>query len=446
MTPVFNRSDTISYTPSFRLFLCLAFLVLLGLGCFFWEPTGLIWMGFLGLLSALMLVDFVLLFRCNATLKEARWNRQPVIEQMFSFTLELETRLCNAISLQMEAIDSDLLVSTESRALLENPGANRLLATWELFSRQRGNVEWPGANLRFRSPLGLINRWQRLSPVSIPIYPRINLDLRNQLNPKLLMEQLGLKINRHRRSEQDFESLRPYVTGDNYRHIDWKASARMQTLISRQFQVEHHHNILICLDRSRLMGTTTAEGVTKLDWAVEAALHLAYLAARFNDRIGLLVFSNEVERWVKPVSRPLEMFLQNLYDLRCKIVEADFQKACASVMTGQRKRSLVIFLSDFLDAGSLEPSLNTFKQLNRRHCTLFVGIEDPTYKKYLEQERYHSALELVQRIVAQDSMHRRRVVLRQIRQMGLKALTVSPENLVQRLMDAYLEIKFQGAI
>lgn len=440
------QRSVVRYTPARRLFLVLAGLVALGLVCFLWEWMAFPWLVLSTLTGLLLVADVFLLSRANAQVQTMQWDRQPTVQQPFLITLKLAVQHPPVLYFSVETISSDVLEPSKPYAHLEAGESGVVQASVEVFPRRRGAWVWPGVYVHFRSWIGFAAKRQHLMPGEIPVYPRIIRDVPGILNPNVLMDHLGLKINRYRWADQEFESLRPYVTGDNYRHIDWKASARLNNWIVRQFQVEHHHNILICLDSSRLMGTLT-EGTSKLDWAIEATLHLAYLASRFGDRIGLLVFNNEVERWVKPLNRPVETFLRTVYNLECKIVEADFHKVCLAVMAAQKKRSLVIFLSDFLDASSLEPHLNAFGYLNQRHCSLFIGIEDPAYHRHLALDNgVESAKALVQKIVALDSMKRRHVVLQQLQQMGLRSLTVTPQNLVQQAMQAYMEIKLQGAI
>jgi uncharacterized protein (DUF58 family) len=438
-------SMKVTFAPTKRLFVFLSLLGVLALGCFLWDEVGLIWLTLMSILMVGVVSDAVLLGRSVMSLQKMRWDRQPTVQRPFTLTLEMKAICASLTRFSVEAIESDLLVPSKRNAHVEVLSSGKVLAVMELFPRRRGELRWPGANVQYRTVFNLVEKCQRLDSAWIPVYPKLTRDLQSQFNPELLMQQMGMKINRYRRADQDFESLRPYVIGDNYRHIDWKASARMRSWITRQFQVEHHHNILVCLDSSRLMGTLT-EGISKLDWAIEASLHLAYLASRFGDRMGLLVFSNEIDRWVKPLNHPVEAFLSSIYNLECKVVEADFQKVCLSIMAAQKKRSLVIFLSDFLDASSLEPHLNAFGYLNRRHCSLFIGIEDPAYRNHLENFDAETVNAVAQKIVAQDSMKRRQAVLQQLQKMGLKSLTVNPENLVQRAMQAYMEIKLQGAI
>lgn len=438
-------NNRIAYTPSKRLYGILGLMALMGLGVFWVEELALVWLVSMAFLVAGIVSDRVLLGRCRIEQVKHAFNHQPTVHRPFHLTLDLKTRIPQICAFTLDAVQSDALEPSRVRGETEVLAPGGLQVQWELTPKKRGKLAWPGALAHVRSALHLVDQWQTLPEVPIKVYPKLNSNIAEHLNPNMLLEQMGVKSHRFLRADQIFDSLRPYLTGDNYRHIDWKASARVNTLVTRQFQMEHHHNILVCLDSSRLMGTLT-QGISKLDWAIEATLHLAYLSNYFKDKIGLLVFSNAVEKWVKPLNHPVEMFLQTVYDVESKVVESDLNQVCANILATQKKRSLVIFLSDFLDAGSLQPCLNSFAHLNKKHCTLFIGIEDPAYRKHLENFDADSAMAVSQRIVAQNSMDRRLMVMQQLRQMGLKALTVSPENLVQRAMNAYLEIKLQGAI
>ncbi len=432
-------------TPSNRLFILIAFIACIGLGCFLWDEAALVWLILLVALIGALLWEAWMLLRFQAELNETVWRSQPTVQRPFLLEAKLKITGPDSLRYTIEAIDNDMLRASKNNAHLSFPDKETVHAVWEILSQQRGNLTWPGGYVHGRTRLGLLHLWRTIPPLEIPVYPKISRDIHNQLNPQLLMEQLGVKTNRIFKADQDFESLRPYVVGDNYRHIDWKASARMRNWITRQFQVEHHHNILVCLDSSRLMGTLS-EGISKLDWAIEATMHLAFLASRFEDRIGLLVFSNEIERWVKPRNHPVEAFLSNVYNIQPKVVEADFNQVCANILHAQKKRSLVIFLSDFLDASSLEPSMPALAQLNRKHCSLFIGVEDPVYQQHLSDAMPENPLAVTRKIVAMDSMRRRLATLQQLKQLGLHTVTVSPNNLVQQAMAAYMEIKFKGAI
>ncbi len=429
--------------PSKRLFWLLGALGLLALGCFYSRWFFVAWLALLGLLAMLILLDAIWLHHAYFKQLSTQWDVHPTAGQPFILRLNLQNVSRYPIRWSIEPVQSDIFKSPGNLEIDVNGAAAAV--SIGLTPLQRGDLSWPGLLISLSSSAGLLEKWQQLPSVPIPVYPRLLTNRQQHLNPELLMQQLGLKVNRNLRSDQEFESLRPYVVGDNYRHIDWKASSRMQTLITRQYQVEHHHNVLVCIDSSRLMGTLT-EGATKLDWAIEATLHLAWLAARFQDRIGLVVFSDRVHQWIKPRTNPTEVFLNALYPLKCSVVEADLYATCLSILAHEKKRSLVIFLSDFMDAASLEPSLPVFSRLNRKHCTVFMGVEDPAYHRLLCAPSGENAMQLSQYLVAQDAVRRREKILEQLRGLGLQAGSARPENLVQQVMDAYLEIKFSGRI
>lgn len=435
-----------TYTPNDRLFIVLSLMALVAVGCFVWDVFALIWLGMLILIGMLTVFDWAFLRQARMRLEGQTVDHQPTVQRPFRLSIFMQAEMPKIVRFSVEAIESDILRVEEIRPKVAVDSNNRVTAQWDITAKERGNYEWPGTVIGYRTPLGLVTRWQTLEPVPIKIFPKINANLQTLFNPSILLEQLGVKNNRNRRSDQVFESLRPYLIGDNYRHIDWKASARTSSLITRQFQMEQHHNILLCLDSSRLMGTLT-EGISKLDWAIEACMHMAYLADYLKDNIGLVVFSSHVDKWVKPQRHSVEAFLNTVYDVKSTIVEADLNSVCANILATQKKRSLVIFLSDFIDASSMQPFLPSFSQLNRKHCGLFVGIDDPAYKRYLSaQELPDTSLDIARRIVAQDSMNRRENVLQQLRKLGLHAINSSPENLIQRTVNAYLEIKLAGAI
>lgn len=438
-------STSVSYTPTRRLFVLLSLLATAAVGCFVWDWMVLTWLISMGLLLAGLGFDWFYLRQCGLRLEQAQPASQPTVQRPFRFTQVLAGGMPATVQFNVRAVESDTYALKDPRPeVAVEP--SRVTVAWEAVPKERGNHEWPGTLVYYRTPLGLLSRWQSLPPVPLKVYPRLNTDLHTLLDPKIMLEQMGVKTNKFRRADQVFESLRPYVLGDNYRHIDWKATARAGSLVSRQFDMEHHHNILVCLDSSRLMGTVT-EGITKLDWAIEATLHLAYLAEHLHDRIGLAIFSNGIDRWIRPRAHAVETILNAAYDVKSRIVEADMGQICASVLATQKKRSLVIFLSDFIDASSMQPFLPSFGHLNRKHCSLFIGIEDPAYKRYLGPDASDATAEdIARRLVAQDSMNRRQVVLGQLRRMGLRAITVTPRNLVRRAMNAYLEIKMSGAI
>jgi|GEM_PF-2458697 len=434
-----------SYTPTARLFILLSILLIEGIACLVWDWAVLLWM--LSFIVAIIacIGDWISLQKSQFKQLKHMCHPHPTMKQPFTLRVWIEAE--SQYPIHVESVQSDQLKLDSVQGKLEPDTSGTVIAQWNITPTERGLLAWDGCIISLKSPLGLLCRWQTLESIQIKVYPKLNKNLQS-MTPKMLLQVLGMKQQRFRRADQVFESLRPYVSCDPLRHVDWKATARSNALITRQYDLEQHHNILICLDSSRLMGTLT-EDASKLDCAIEAALHLAHLANSMNDRISLMVFSQSVEQWIKPQRNPVDAFLHGLYDVRCKIVEADFNQLCTQILTIQKKRSLVIFLSDFIDSSALQPFMPAFSNLNRKHCSLFIGIEDPAYQKYLypvTNEQKQTAQDLTRRLVAQDSMARRQQALSELRRLGLHAISAPTETLAMSAMASYLQIKHDGAI
>ena len=149
----------------------------------------------------------------------------------------------------------------------------------------------------------------------------------------------------------EFESLRDYAIGDDIRTIDWKATARHSRLIVRNHQAERNQTLIILMDSGRLMNAEV-EGVGKIESAMTAALILAKVALHRGDRVGLCTFSNRVHNWVAPRARmgQFQLIADSLFDLQADYTESDHGRALRLVAKNHRKRSLLVVLTDFVDA------------------------------------------------------------------------------------------------
>jgi len=447
-----NPSETL-YRPTKFFFFCLIFLAVFSLGSYYSDILISVWGLVVILITLWAITDLILLARCKLTSIQYHLDKPVVAHKIFRLDFSFKTQAPQEASYRIQAIASDNFKTDTLEATMDEPYPPEIGAHWMVTPLKRGDCLWPGVNVIWKGRLHLFEKWVFTPTETIKVYPRLFQDKNSQLNPNLLLQQLGLKTIRRHKADQEFESLRPYEMGDDFRHIDWKASARMTDLITRQYQVEHHHNILICIDNSRLMGTLS-QGRSKLDIAIEACLHLAYVSKRFEDKMGVVVFNNKIQRWLSPRNYPIETLLKSLYNIETQNVEANFFEVCTTMMLRQKKRSLVIFLSDFLDTASIEPCMGVFSQLNKRHCTLFIGVEDPVYQKYLnptnpdqkESLEDVNAQTLTRTIVTLDSFRRRQMVFSQLRLLGLHAISVTPQNLISKTLETYRNIKIQGAI
>src|SRR5262249_48641562 len=148
----------------------------------------------------------------------------------------------------------------------------------------------------------------------------------------------------------EFDRLREYRREDEYRHIDWKATARQRQLISREYVVERNQNILLLLDCGRSMHNQL-DGISHLDRALNAAIVLSYVALRQGDNVGFMACSNRVERWVRPMrgSGAIQSLIRHVYDLEPRYAATDYGLMVEELLRRHRKRSLVVLLTHALD-------------------------------------------------------------------------------------------------
>ncbi|HEY4492161.1 MAG TPA: DUF58 domain-containing protein, partial [Acidobacteriota bacterium] len=225
----------------------------------------------------------------------------------------------------------------------------------------RGIWQWGDLHVRIPGRLGIsAKQFAFRLPLSIRIYPRYT-----EGGPFALSSQkknyLAAKRYRQRGPGKEFESLRPYRTGDDPRTIDWKASARRDVLITRQYEVEKNQTLFLMIDCGRLM-TTRIGPVGKLDYVLNSAASMAYLALDQGDFVGVMAFSSDMQFYLPP-TKGLRHF-QHLIDKFCVLeadaYEPDYQRTFAYFHTIQKRRALVAIYTDFLD---LESSRNLIANL-----------------------------------------------------------------------------------
>jgi uncharacterized protein (DUF58 family) len=256
----------------------------------------------------------------------------------------------------------------------------------------------------------------------------------------------GLHLLRRRGQGRTFESLRDYVQGDDTRHIDWKATARRHKPIVREYEVERHQNVLLMLDAGRMM-TAAVEGLTKLDCAVNAALLVTHAAVTHGDKLGLLVFAEDVLAYLPPRAGKTQVgrVLEALYRIQPSLVEPDYGAAFRHLATRRLQRALVLVFTDLVDARASARLLRHVAALLPHHLPLLVAIADPALQRY-GQETPAEVGAVYRQAVARDLLEERAEALRGITARGGLALDVPPEKLNLAVVNRYLDVKRRGLL
>ncbi len=311
---------------------------------------------------------------------------------------------------------------------------------------ERGDIEFGPVQLRIASLFGLW-RVQRLAgkAQTVRVYP----DFARLAGFALMatdhhLSQIGVLQRRRRGEGLDFHQLREYREGDAQRQIDWKASARMQKMISREYQDERDQQIVMLLDCGRRM-VARDDAISHFDHVVNAALLLAYVGLRQGDAVGLLTMSGPA-RWLSPrKSRAtVNTILNGVYDLQPTVAASDYRLAALDLMQRVRKRALVVVLSNLRDEddGTLSPAL---KLLQSRHLVMFASLRESILSRALETRVDNFDRAITHAAVA-DYLHSRRRMFNRLEGMGAMCVDVEPAQLPIALVNSYLQIKRSGRL
>lgn len=326
------------------------------------------------------------------------------------------------------------------------PGGERERFTTPLLPTRRGDLVCRQVTLRVVGPLGFAARQLGYdSPGllrALPAFPS-----RKHLPSRMAkLQQLeGRALTRTRGQGTEFDSLRDYVEGDDVRSIDWRATARRQTVVVRTWRPERDRRIMIVVDTSRVSAGRVGD-VPRLDTAMDAVQLLASLAVRAGDRVDLIAGDREVWATVKGVQRSdaLPRITNALSQLEPALVEADWTALGSAIAEAGRKYSLVVLLTPLEPAAVEESLAPTLQVLARQHRVLVASVSDD--ELVAMSHRRESAREVYQAAAAEDAMARRHRVALGLQKLGATVLDEPPATLPVALADHYLALKSRGLL
>jgi uncharacterized protein (DUF58 family) len=244
-----------------------------------------------------------------------------------------------------------------------------------------------------------------------------------------------------RAAGSDFESLRLYISGEDPRNIDWKATAKRGALVSRNKQVEKGQQLAVLLDAGRLMAGTVG-AYSKLEHAMNAAVMLSYVVQSRGDALAVAAFSNRIESFLPSVRGPslVPRVMESLYAVPARPVESDYWQVIAEIMHRLRRRSLLILMTDVLDAAASAGLINNLSRAAAHHLVLCVVLSEPRVRTLAESSPT-TVEQTYQKAAACDLLQRRRLALEHMRARGILVLETDPDHLSIHLVQRYLEIR-----
>lgn len=435
-------------TPSRRLLAAIAFLVLAALGLLVFPTAWPVLVAANAALLVAALLDLLITPRSSALHATRHVPDRMSVLAHHSVELNVQNRANARLRVRIRDAAPASFGDPDRESVFTVAAKGQSNWKYDISPQRRGSFTWGPIALRFRSLLGF---WERDATIPADetsrVYPNLALLERYHLLARSeRLAAMGIRRVRHRGGASEFESLREYTRGDDLRQVDWKATARRGKLTVRHREAERNQTVLLLLDCGRLMNATE-NGVSKLDHAVNAALLLANVALARGDRVGLCTFSGTVQAWLAPRGNNAQNRLigETLFDLAGDFTESDHGRTLKFIAARHSKRSLLVVLTDFVDATTASEMVAHLHLASRRHVVLFAALKDAFLERAAAADP-RTVHEGFRKAAAVDLLRERREVLERIRHAGGFVIDAEPGAITPPIINGYLEVMFGGLL
>jgi uncharacterized protein (DUF58 family) len=415
--------------------------ILIIAGGYLWLPLFNIGRWMLLALLLLLVADLVLLYGCGSLTASRQCSDRFSNGDENTVTIAVESQY--RVPVGVAVIDE---IPAGLTSLQSFPMDGKMVKGqsssfhYQLRPTRRGVYSFGSIRLFATTLIGLVERrFTTGQPQEVKVYPSFaHLSQYEFLAIHNNLTEQGIKRIRRVGHHTEFEQIKDYVAGDDYRTINWRATARRHQLMVNVYQDERSQQIYNLIDKGRVM-QQAFEGMTLLDYAINASLALSYVAMRKEDRAGLLTFADRLDT-VLPASRQpgqMQKAMEVLYAQQTDFGETDYSALCVSVNKIITKRSLLILYTNFTTLVALHRQLPYLQQLGQRHRLLVVFFEEDSAETQRQPSLFHG-------VIAEKFAYEKRLIVSLLRQHGITALLTHPEQLSVNVINKYLEIKQQS--
>jgi uncharacterized protein (DUF58 family) len=431
-----------------------SFFLLVGLGVLwaipaFWDARFLLVMALWDLCALIAwAIDLNRLPRPHQLVVARCWGGAASLGNGVEVTVRLEN--LSRTYVECRALD-DIphgLRTTPPDLLIRDAARDSGAAMYTARPLERGDIRLGGTWLRYQSAAHFAERWA-FAPVqqTVRVFPDIEDARRHNIYLSRARQiEREQRLIRQRGTGREFESLREYQPGDEFRNICWTATARRGRHVTKLFQVERSQAVWIIMDAGRLLRARVGD-FSKLDLSVNAALSLAQIALYSGDRTGLLVYGRDIQQRVG-LGRGLghlRAIMEALALAHEEQAEADHLLAASALLQLQKQRSLIVWITDLADTSLTPEVIESASQILTRHLLVFAVIAQKDLQE-LANKYPENSEEMFQIMAAQELVERRETLMARVRNKGALALEISPDRLTTVLVNRYLEVKERGLI
>jgi uncharacterized protein (DUF58 family) len=370
------------------------------------------------------------------------------LERNLAYTVEIEVTNTSEHDLSFFLIDGIPQSFKRSFPLQGKvPKASTSLVTYETIAPVRGKYEIEQLYFRYSSRLGLWEKQLTIELVdSVKVIPDLTETKQYLENAQRFLLYEGSKIRKQQRGVGDFAQIRNYVVGDDPRMINWRQTAKLQEVMTNEYEPEHGKYVTILIDCGRMMGTELTKG-NRLEKVLEAALTVTAAALQKGDYVSIVAFSKEVKVFVPPARGMvhLQTILQAIYTIEVDTAESNYAAVLTYLETMQKKRSLLLLFSDVRTFLHEESALAYLQRLRQRHLFLMIGIEDVALLKRINEEPVDIQSAMVKSIAQQQILIKKKRKTKWEKQ-GLQMIEAREDKLAVAAVSHYIDIMNRNLI
>lgn len=416
---------------------------------YFLPPWFRIGVLILILLGLALVVDTLLIYSIKNGVKAERWlpdrfsmgddNKVILLFQNhYHFPVNISVIDELPVQFQERKWLRKLRMETKGKSMLE----------YKLRPVTRGEYVFHDINVYVQAPLGLVKR-RYIFPAqhTVKVYPSFVQMRRYQLLAvSNRLQEAGVKKIRRIGHSLEFEQIKDYVRGDDYRTINWKATARKGNLMVNSFTDERSQQVYCLINKGRVM-KMPFDNLTLLDHAINASLVLSNVALIRQDKAGLITFEKEIDTFLPADKKPTQMnlILESLYRQQTTFLEPDFEKLFSVIRNRITNRSLLILFTNFESLESLNRALPALKRMAHYHLLLLVFFENSELKSITSKQA--TTLEGIYiKTIAEKFAYEKRQMVKELHKNGILSILTTPANLTVNTINRYLELKTRTSI
>lgn len=320
--------------------------------------------------------------------------------------------------------------------------------TYSLRPVERGEYVFGNLNLYLHTAIGLVSRrYTFKNGQMVKVYPSfIQMKKYAFLAIDNKLSQYGMKKIRRLGHTMEFEQIKEYVTGDDVRTINWKATAKHAELMVNQYQDEKAQPIYSVIDAGRVM-KMPFEGLSLLDYAINSTLAFSNVALKKGDKTGLLTFAETIKNHLTASSKKtyLNLILEVLYNINTEFLDSDFGRLYAEIKRKVTHRSLLLLYTNFEHISSLERQMPYLRGLAKKHVLVVIFFKNTELRDLIEQPAPTTS-EIYYKTIAQKMEYDKRLMVKELEKNGIQTVLTIPEDLSVNTINKYLEIKARGLL